>query len=57
MLGFFSWAGIFFLSLMPLLLLSRETVVVIIAQILTLFVSFIGYSVCRIRVMRLFWRR
>ena len=57
MLGFFSWAAIIVISLMPLVLVSRETIIINIAQALTLFVSFIGYSVCQIRTMRLFWRR
>jgi len=57
MLGFFSWAAITGLSLMLLALLFRERAVVIIAQVLTMFVTFIGCSVFQIRVMRLFWRR
>ena len=57
MLGFFNWISIFFVSLVPILSFHNKDMVLDIIESLTLFLSFIGYSVFGVRTMRLFWKR
>ncbi len=57
MIGLLSWVSIIAISLIPLIVVSKEGIIICVAQSLTLFVSFIGYTVFHLRLMKLFWKK